>query len=55
MDVIFRSADDKGLESVLAGNATQKRPQIRLKLWTNQRPPVFRGEDTMHELANVSV
>jgi hypothetical protein len=55
VDVILCAANNERLESVLASNATNERPQIGLRGRGNQVTALFRGKNAMDEFGNVGV
>ena len=55
MNVVRDAADDQGLASVLARDATKEGPEVRLNLGQDQIAPIFRREHAMYEIGNVSV
>ena len=55
MNVILRAARNESLESVLAGDAADEGPKIRLNLSRNQIPAILRREYAMDKTTNVGV
>jgi hypothetical protein len=55
MNVILRAARDESFESVLAGDAADEGPKIRLNLSRNQIPAILRREYAMDKTTNVGV
>ena len=55
MNVILRAARNESRESVLAGDAAEEGPKIRLNLSRNQIPAILRREYAMDETTNVGV
>jgi len=55
MNVILRAARNESFESVLAGDAADEGPKIRLNLRRNQIPAILRREYAMDETTNVGV
>ncbi len=55
MHMIFCSAYSQCLESILACDAAQKRPEVRLNLDTDQISAIFCREYAMHETGDVCV
>jgi hypothetical protein len=53
--VILRAASNESLESVLAGDAAEEGPKIRLNLSRNQVPAILRREYAMDKTTNVGV
>ena len=55
MNVILRAARNESLESVLAGDAAEEGPKIRLNLRRNQIPAILRREYAVDKTTNVGV
>jgi hypothetical protein len=55
MNVILRAARNESFESVLAGDASEEGPKIRLNRRRNQIPAILRREYAMEQTANVGV
>lgn len=55
VSMILSTARNKRLESILAGHAAEKGPQLRLDLRRNQIAPLLGRENTMNKFGNVSV
>jgi hypothetical protein len=53
--VIFNPANDQCLESILARNTAEERPQIRLDLRRDQILALFGREHTMNQIGDVGM